>query len=35
MPDLPLGGLAHAFKDARSIHEKNHGARYKSITDSL
>ena len=34
MPNIPLGGLAHAFKDTRSIHEKNHGARVKSSADS-
>ena len=33
MPDLPIGGLAHALKDT-DIHEKSHGARVKSSADS-
>ena len=33
MPNIPLGGLAHALKDT-DIHEKSHGARVKSSADS-
>ena len=32
MPNIPIGGLAHALKDT-DIHEKGHGARVKSSAD--